>query len=98
MLVAEHIHFQVGQTTILCDVSIAVAAGEMVALCGPNGAGKSTLLKIISGEQEATKGTVQLSGQALSEWNPRNLAQSRAKLSQESELTFSFRASEVIES
>ena len=97
MLVAENIHFRVGHTTILSSVSIAVEAGEVVALCGPNGAGKSTLLRIISGEQEASEGTVLLNGQSLSEWNPKALAQRRAKLSQESELTFSFRASEVIE-
>ncbi|RWZ53163.1 ATP-binding cassette domain-containing protein [Labedella phragmitis] len=33
----------------LSDVSIAVRAGEVHAICGENGAGKSTLMKVLSG-------------------------------------------------
>ncbi|MBF4993130.1 ATP-binding cassette domain-containing protein [Arthrobacter gandavensis] len=33
----------------LSDVSIAVKAGEVHAICGENGAGKSTLMKVLSG-------------------------------------------------
>lgn len=33
----------------LSDVSIAVRAGEIHAICGENGAGKSTLMKVLSG-------------------------------------------------
>ncbi len=39
-------------------VSLAVAAGEHVALLGPNGSGKSTLLSLICGVQRPSAGTV----------------------------------------
>ncbi len=38
-----------GRVKALSDVSLAVAAGERVALLGHNGAGKSTLMKVILG-------------------------------------------------
>lgn len=40
-------------------VTFTVNAGERVGLIGPNGSGKSILLKVIAGELEPTKGTVQ---------------------------------------
>ena len=38
-----------GPVPVIRDVSITVAAGEIVAVIGPNGAGKSTLLKTVLG-------------------------------------------------
>ena len=50
----------------LRDVSLEVAAGEMVVVTGHSGAGKSTLLKLASGIERATRGSVVVSGQNLS--------------------------------
>ncbi|MCC6212160.1 MAG: ABC transporter ATP-binding protein [Burkholderiales bacterium] len=44
------------------DVSLRVAAGEIVGLLGPNGSGKTTVLNLISGALRPDRGTVLLSG------------------------------------
>ena len=97
MLLVERIHHTIGTTRILTDVCMDVAPGELVALCGPNGAGKSTLLNIASGELTPSEGSVSLLDRALDDWPPAELARNRAKLSQESHLTFSFNVREVVE-
>ncbi|SAK63304.1 ABC transporter-like protein [Caballeronia temeraria] len=48
---------------VLADVSLALVAGEVLALTGENGAGKSTLSKIIGGLTDPTTGTMTLAGQ-----------------------------------
>src|SRR3954466_4371014 len=44
--------------TILRDLELEVAAGEMVAIIGASGVGKSTLLHILGGLDHADRGTV----------------------------------------
>ena len=97
MIQGSQIQYSVGLKQILQDVNLSVESGQLVALCGPNGAGKSTLLRIMSGEIRADAGSVHLLGKSIVEWKPKELAQFRAKLSQESQLTFSFRVREVVE-
>ena len=52
---------------ILNDVSIAVAAGEIVTVVGPNGAGKSTLMKAVIGLVAPRRGRVLLRGSEIGE-------------------------------
>lgn len=70
-----------GKTEIIRGTSLAVKAGERVALIGPNGAGKSTLFNLISGRMAPTSGQILLNGEAIHgmkpyEINRRGLARS----------------------
>jgi NitT/TauT family transport system ATP-binding protein len=51
-----------GEVQAIQDVSLAVEAGEFVAVVGPSGCGKSTLLSLISGIISPTSGSIQLDG------------------------------------
>lgn len=94
---ARDIVLNCGNRRLLDKVSIYVNAGEVVALMGPNGAGKSTLLKILSGDTVAAQGEVCLAGKPLNSWDIRQLALLRAVLAQQSRLSFSFSALQVVE-
>ena len=67
---------------VVRDLSLAVEAGEIVALVGPNGSGKSTLLRALARLMRPQRGTVTLNGQAIHRMNPRKVAQQLAILPQ----------------
>jgi putative ABC transport system ATP-binding protein len=68
-----------GTLTILDDVSLAVRAGESVAVVGASGAGKSTLLALLAGLDEPSAGQVWLDGEELSALDEDGRAAARAR-------------------
>jgi ATP-binding cassette subfamily F protein 3 len=60
MLHVNELSYRVAGRPLLERTSVAVNAGERVALVGRNGSGKTTLLKLISGELMADAGEISL--------------------------------------
>ena len=83
MLEAEKLRKEVsspeGVLTILDDASLAVKAGESVAIVGASGAGKSTLLALLAGLDEPTSGRVWLDGVDLTALDEDGRAAARAR-------------------
>lgn len=65
MLRIDRVTAGYGRLEILQQISLGVAAGEMVGIIGPNGAGKSTLLKAVMGYVRPFSGTVMLGEEDL---------------------------------
>jgi lipopolysaccharide export system ATP-binding protein len=57
-----------GGRTVVKDVSISVAQGEIVGLLGPNGAGKTTSFYMMVGLVKADQGKITLNGLDITDW------------------------------
>ena len=66
MLDVQALEAWYGQAQVLYGVSLAVGAGECVALVGRNGAGKSTTMKAIMGLMARRRGRVVFRGTDIS--------------------------------
>ena len=84
----------VDKKTLLDDVSLTIAVGQVVTVLGPNGAGKSTLMKAACGERPLSSGQVLLNGRDT--WNLRQQALMLGVLPQSSSLNFPFTVEEVV--
>ena len=56
------VHKRFGHLEVLKDISLDVAAGEVVVIFGRSGSGKSTLLRCINLLEEPTSGSVEVDG------------------------------------
>jgi putative ABC transport system ATP-binding protein len=68
-----------GGVEALRGVSLAVSAGELVAVVGPSGSGKSTLLHVMGTLESPSSGMVRVSGEDASGLGDRALAALRAR-------------------
>lgn len=69
-LVLEDVTHLYGGVPALVDVSLEIAAGELVTLLGPSGCGKTTLLRIVGGFIRPTAGRVLLQGRDITRVAP----------------------------
>jgi branched-chain amino acid transport system ATP-binding protein len=63
-----------GEAMVLRDVSLQLAAGEVLAVLGKNGMGKSTLLKTVMGFLPARSGRIRILDQDSTDTPPHRLA------------------------
>src|SRR5258707_6468001 len=58
MISVQGVSMRFGSKVLFDDVTATFAAGRRYGLTGPNGAGKSTFMKLLTGELQPQRGTV----------------------------------------
>jgi iron complex transport system ATP-binding protein len=80
---------------VIDDVSLDVAAGDVVGILGPNGSGKTTLLRLLAGAAAPLSGSVRWNDAELARLPRRLLAREIAFVPQETTLAFDYTALEI---
>ncbi len=70
MLDIRNLNVYYGESHILRDVDLGVAAGKMVCLIGRNGVGKTTLLKTVMGLLAPRSGSIAFAGKPITNKTP----------------------------
>ena len=74
-------HWFSGTSVLFQDVSAALTAGSLTAICGPSGCGKSTMLGLIAGWEQPCRGRIIRHGVTSTAWvfqNPHGVARRTA--------------------
>jgi len=67
MITVSNLAIQFGKRVLFSDVNLKFTAGNCYGVIGANGAGKSTLIRMLSGDLDPTRGTIQFGpGERLS--------------------------------
>lgn len=96
MIQVQNIAFSYKHRDVLSGISLAVAAGDVVAIMGANGSGKTTLVRLMAGLLTPKGGTVEVCGQPIATLSDRDRALHIGLVPQETSSTFPFRVLEFV--
>lgn len=66
----DHAVKRYGETTVIPDLSVAIAEGELFTLLGPSGCGKTTLLRMIAGFNSIEGGEFRFNDKVINDMEP----------------------------
>jgi len=79
LLEMRSVSMRFGQTGVLRDISLGIAAGSSVAIIGESGCGKSVFLKLLIGLLTPSSGSVHFGGTSLAEMRASDLMRLRMR-------------------
>ena len=82
--------------TILNDVNLSIATGDILCILGPNGVGKTTLFKTILGFLKIQKGEILLDGENINNWSRQDFAKAIGYVPQAHVPPFPYKVRDVV--
>ncbi|MEJ2039687.1 MAG: ABC transporter ATP-binding protein [Desulfosarcinaceae bacterium] len=95
-ITVKHLGHAFEGDTVLEDLSFEVPFQSFFIIIGPNGSGKTTLLKLMAGLLRHKKGSIDVLGQDVERYSPRNLARRVAYVPQHASVEFPFSVTQVV--
>jgi len=96
MVEAQHVTYRAGGRDLIAAIDARFEPGKVHLVIGPNGAGKSTLIKVLARLLRPHGGRVLYGGADVAQAGERDLARTRAVLSQAIEVAFPLTVREVV--
>lgn len=76
----QGLDFAYGERPVLSGIDMRLPKGKLTAIMGGSGCGKTTLLRLVAGQIQPTRGTVQVAGQNVGQMNQRGLYDMRRRM------------------
>jgi iron complex transport system ATP-binding protein len=90
VLKLDGVGFRYGPVSVLQNIDLEIAPGEVLGIVGPNGSGKSTLLNLMDGILAPATGEVLVNGVPIGNVQRAEVARQIAMVSQEHHFRFDF--------
>jgi multiple sugar transport system ATP-binding protein len=68
----EHVSKSFDSNTVVDDLDLRIADGELMVLVGPSGCGKTTALRMMAGLEEVSSGRIVIDDQVVNDLEPRD--------------------------
>lgn len=93
----KNLSLQLGKKTILNDINLSIAKGEMIGLIGPNGAGKTSLLKVLAHLHQSFSGEYLLHNKPINTYSLKALSHNIGYLAQDAQAHWPLKVKTLIE-
>ena len=96
MLSIKNITVAYGRNKVIDNLSLDFEKGKLYGIIGPNGAGKSSLLNAISKDLKPSSGNIELEGQCIHAYAPREYAKKLSYMRQRTDVKFPYTVLELV--